>query len=70
MSRDVIVAVPTACTVTENTADAVVVVREFMFAITLCAASTSVNATSEVSVVLEPPLAAVVSTTASKLTPA
>ena len=72
MSRDVIVAVPSSSTVTENTADAVVVVREFMLAITLCAVLTSVNATSETSVVL--PIsggwATALSTTASKLTPA
>ena len=60
---------PTDDTVTENTADAVVVVSEFMLFITLVAVSTDVNATSDVTVVLEPP-DAVLMTTASKLTPA
>ena len=60
---------PTDDTVTENTADAVVVVSEFMLFITLVAVSTDVNATSDVTVVLEP-LDAVLMTTASKLTPA
>ena len=69
MIRDDSVAVPSDDTVMENTADAVVVVRPFMLFITLVASSTDVNATSDVSVVLEPPVE-VLSTTESKLTPA